>query len=101
MRSRLTQWLSLCCATVSLHADEGPVEGLAQPFRTVTVSASLREVIEKITPEEGDRVKAGDLLVELESVKEALSVERLEQMLEKAKFDAAAAKRLFEQNVSS
>ena len=58
-------------------------------------------MITKITVEEGDRVTAAQLLVSLESEKEKLAVERLEQMLEKARFDAAAAKRLFEQNVSS
>jgi membrane fusion protein (multidrug efflux system) len=76
-------------------------EGVSKPFKSVVMSASLREVITKITVEEGDRITAGQLLVSLESEKEKLAVERLEQMLEKARFDASAAKRLFEQNVSS
>lgn len=76
-------------------------EGVAKPFQVVTMSASLREVITKISVEEGDRITAGQVLVNLESEKEKLAVERTEQLLAKAEFDYNAAKRLFEQNVSS
>ncbi|MDI1314241.1 efflux RND transporter periplasmic adaptor subunit [Prosthecobacter sp.] len=76
-------------------------EGVAKPFRTVILSASLREMITSITVEEGDRVTEGQVLVSLEAEKEKVAVERLQLMLEKAQFDAAAAKRLYEQNVSS
>lgn len=78
-----------------------PHEGVARPFKSVTLSASLREVITTISGEEGDRIKLGQPLVTFESAKEQLAVQRLDLMLEKAKFDAAAAKRLFESNVSS
>ncbi|MCB1279173.1 efflux RND transporter periplasmic adaptor subunit [Prosthecobacter sp.] len=76
-------------------------DGVAKPFRTVTLSASLREMITKIAVEEGDRVTEGQVLVSLEAEKEKVAVERLQLMLDKALFDANAAKRLFEQNVSS
>lgn len=76
-------------------------EGVAKPFRTVILSASLREMITSIAVEEGDRVTEGQVLVSLEAEKEKVAVERLQLMLEKAQFDFNAAKRLFEQNVSS
>lgn len=76
-------------------------EGVAKPFRAVILSASLREVITNIAVQEGDRIKAGQVVVTLESAKEKVAVERLQLMLEKAQFDHNAAKRLFEQNVSS
>lgn len=76
-------------------------EGVAKPFRSVVLSASLREVITRIAVAEGDRVKEGQVIVNLESAKEIVAVERLQLMLEKAQFDSNAAKRLFEQNVSS
>ncbi len=76
-------------------------EGVAKPFKVVTMSASLREVITKVTVDEGDRIKQGDLLVSLEAEKQKLAVERLVQMQEKAQFDFNASKRLFEANVSS
>lgn len=78
-----------------------PHEGVARPFKTVTISASLREVITSIAVEEGDRITKGQIIVNLEAEKESLAVERLALMLEKARFDAAAAKRLYESNVSS
>lgn len=78
-----------------------PYEGLAQPFRSVTVSASLREVIQEISVEEGQRVKSKDVLVQLESEKERLAVIRLQQLLEKARFDADVAKRLYDEKVGT
>jgi RND family efflux transporter MFP subunit len=76
-------------------------EGVAKPLKVVTMSASLREMITRIGVEEGDRITEGQVLVNLESEKERLAVERTEQLIEKAQFDYNAAKRLFEQNVSS
>lgn len=76
-------------------------EGVAKPFRAVILSASLREVITNIAVAEGDRIKEGQIIVNLESAKEKVAVERLQLMLEKAEFDYNASKRLFEQNVSS
>jgi membrane fusion protein, multidrug efflux system len=76
-------------------------EGVAKPFRVVTMSASLREVITSINVEEGDRIQAGQVLVSLEAEKEKLAAERTVQLIAKAQFDYNAAKRLFEQNISS
>lgn len=76
-------------------------EGVATPYKTVVMSASLREVVTDIAVEEGERITKGQVLVNLESTQEELSVERLEQMVRKAEFDYNAAKRLFEQKVSS
>ena len=76
-------------------------EGVAKPFKVVTMSASLREVITKINVQEGDRITEGQILVSLEAEKEKLAAERLVQMIAKAQFDYNASKRLFEQNVSS
>ena len=88
---------------VLTFAQQAPAfrEGVAKPFKVVTMSASLREVITKITVEEGDRITQGDVLVSLEAEKEKLAADRLVQMIEKAQFDFNAAKRLFEANVSS
>lgn len=76
-------------------------EGVVQPFRTVTVSASIREIIREIHVKEGDRIEEGQVLVNLQSEKQQFAVERLEQMIRKAEFDYNAAKRLFEQKVAS
>jgi RND family efflux transporter MFP subunit len=76
-------------------------EGSVKPFRSVTVSASIREIILKFHVEEGDRIREGQPLVSLRSEKQRLAVERLEQMISKAQFDYNAAQRLFEQKVAS
>ncbi len=76
-------------------------EGISKPLQSVVMSASLSEMIVSIPVEEGDRIKKGQLLVNLESEKEVLAVERLEQMVTKADFDFSAAKRLFDQKVTS
>ena len=81
--------------------DYATKQGVVKPLRVVTVSASIREIIEKVAVEEGDSVEEGQILLHLRSTKQELAVERLEQMLRKAEFDYNAAKRLFEQKVAS
>lgn len=92
------------CLSASLDAGAAETvvcEGVAKPLQSVVMSASLSEVIMSIAVEEGQRIRKGQVLVNFESEKEVLSVERLEQMVTKAEFDYNAAKRLFDQKVTS
>lgn len=82
-------------------ANNAWLNGVVKPFKSVVVSATLREVIEQINVEEGDRIEAGQALIHLRSDKQRLAVERYELVIRKAEFDYQAAQRLFEQNVSS
>jgi len=75
--------------------------GVVKPFREVTISASIREIIREIHVREGDRIEKGELLVNLQSEKQQFAVERLEQMISKADFDYNATKRLFEKKIAS
>ena len=97
--------VSTCLLTITAGMAQNSApewrEGVAKPFRAVILSASLREVITDITVVEGDRIKEGQVIVNLQSAKEKVAVERLKLMQEKAEFDYNAARRLFEQNVSS
>ena len=77
------------------------LDGIVKPYRSVIISSSLRETIRIIDVEEGERVKKGQPLIYLESEKQRLAVERYSLVIQKADFDHQAAKRLFEQNVSS
>jgi RND family efflux transporter MFP subunit len=89
-------------ASLNAGAAEGLVcEGVAKPRQSVVMSASLSEAIVSINVEEGERIAKGQVLVNLESEKEVLSVERLEVMVTKAEFDFNAVKRLFDQKVTS
>jgi len=95
-------FICLAVSALAVGAAEPVIrEGVAKPFKSVIISASLREVITSIAVEEGERISKGQVLVSLEAEKERLSAERLEQMIVKADFDYNAAKRLFAQNVSS
>lgn len=54
-------------ATESELADTFTLPAVIEPNRVVTVAAEVSGRIERIGPEKGDRVSAGDLLVELNS----------------------------------
>ena len=77
------------------------LNGVVKPFKSVVLSATLREVIEQINVEEGDRIEVGQALIHLKSEKQRLAIERYSLVIRKADFDYQAAQRLFEQKVSS
>jgi RND family efflux transporter MFP subunit len=107
MQSNFQRSAALCSACIIYLVLPGQAqqaalrEGVAKPFKVVTMSASLREMITSISVDEGDRITAGQVLVSLEAEKEKLAAERTVQLIAKAQFDYNAAKRLFEQNVAS
>lgn len=100
---RLVVLLAIGVAVASENAVAQTVwlDGVVKPYKAVTISASLREIIRKIEVSEGDRIKEGQMLVRLESEKQRLSIERYALVISKATFDQKAAQRLFEQNVAS
>ncbi|MCB1096094.1 MAG: efflux RND transporter periplasmic adaptor subunit [Verrucomicrobiae bacterium] len=81
----------------SLQAQE--VEGLTLPFKDLELGAPVQDVVRVVHVSEGDSVKAGQLLVELDDRKEALEIERALNVLDKRKFDSEAATKLFENAV--
>lgn len=72
------------------------IEGTVLPFKSVTVSSPVEEIITEIPVEEGDEIQEGDVLAELRSEQETLELERYDKLLIRAKFEADAAQRLFE-----
>lgn len=72
-----------------------PFECLIEPNQTVEVRSSVEGVIEKVLVKRGDRVRAGQLLVELESSAERSAVEMARYRAE-AGGRLAAAKNRFE-----
>lgn len=85
----------------NLKAQTAWIDGVVKPYKAVTISASLREIIRKIEVSEGERIKEGQMLVRLEAEKQRLAIERYALVISKASFDQKAAQRLFEQNVAS
>jgi len=91
--------LVLCAGASTLPATG--VEGTAMPFQRVVVSSPIEELVDVMNVTEGQEVAAGHLLARLSNQRERLQVERLDAMLQKARFDFDAVKRLFERNIES
>ncbi len=72
------------------------IEGTVLPFKSVTVSSPVEEIIAEIPVEEGDAIQKGEVLAELRSEQEKLELERYDKLMQRAKFEADAAQRLFE-----
>lgn len=71
------------------------IDGIVLPYNEVTLSSPLRKIIEKINFDEGQRVAAGDIVVELKGQVERLEVDRAAKVLEKRQFEYDASKNLF------
>ena len=77
--------LVLLLLLVPLHAAEGAeirVSGISEPYRDVTLSAPTQGTIAAIRVVEGQTVKLGQVLIELEKTAEALEVDRRRLILE-------------------
>ena len=77
------------------------VEVVLEPVRAMVVSAPVDGVLKRVAVEEGDAVRAGDLLVEFEHAEEALLVKRAEEVLRKREFDHHGAAQLFSDAMTS
>jgi len=63
---------------------------VVEPVRAAAVSARLTSVVERVLVDEGDRVKAGQLLVSLDDREVRKAVAALEHQVEQARADLAA-----------
>lgn len=83
-----------------LHAEE--VQGLVQAVKQVSVASPvLQEVIKEVLVDEGDVVKEGDILVQLQNAKEELLVQEAERIVENAEFVAKGAEALHKDKMGS
>jgi RND family efflux transporter MFP subunit len=86
----------------ALAARAEDTQGLVLPFKTVSVASPvLQEIIDLMKVEEGDKVKEGDVLVELRKEKEVLEVKQYEQLVKQRKFTAEGAMKLFKEKIGS
>lgn len=92
-------WLAGLIVVTGLGA--APVEIVLEPVRAMKVSAPVDGVLARVAVEEGDTVKAGDLLIEFEHGEENLQVERATEVLRKRQFDYRGAEQLFTENMTS
>ena len=83
MKTRELLALAPLLALAAAPAAANPYECLIQPNQTVEIRSAVEGVIEKVLVQRGDRVRAGQVLVQLESAPEASAV-----LLARARADA-------------
>ena len=91
--------LLLCLGSALGATDERVVEGQVQPHRQVEVSAAASARIAEMKVQEGDSVKAGQVLAQLYSRLEELEMQRAKALLERREFEAKGAKKLYDSRI--
>jgi RND family efflux transporter MFP subunit len=84
----LSLLLAICTLSFSpiAHAAEpAPITGITEPFMDVTLGASVAGIIRQELFKEGDAVKKGDVILELDKRLEELEVERRKAVLEQSR----------------
>ncbi len=85
-----------------VQAEEVEVQGVVQAVKQVSVSSPvLQEVIKEVLVEEGDTVKEGQPIVQLENAKEELAVQEAERLVENAEFVAKGTESLYKDKMGS
>lgn len=77
------------------------VQGLVLPFKQVSLSSPIQDIIKETSVQEGDEVKEGQIVVQLMNEKEALEAEQYAKMIDKRMFDASGAETLFHEKMGS
>jgi RND family efflux transporter MFP subunit len=76
------------------------VTGITEALNDVTLSAPAAGIISKRPFKEGDSVKAGDVIVELDKKLEELEAERRKYVLDLKKTDMETSQKIFEKTIS-
>ena len=94
---------ALCVLFVasSTHAQQTTANGITEPFLDSTLSTPVSGIIGLRRFKEGDAIKQGDILVELDKRLEELDVVRRKAVYEQAKTEYEVTKALFEKPNSS
>ena len=70
-------------------------------WERITISSPVEEIVAEVMVEEGDQVEKGQVLAQLASRKQELEIERLDQLIAKARFSYEATETLHEQKIES
>lgn len=94
--------VSLAGFSQLLTAQAEEVQGVVLAVKQVSVSSPvLQEVIKEVLVEEGDTVKEGQPIVQLENAKEELAVQEGERLVENAEFIAKGTEALHKDKMGS
>lgn len=101
LRARHAALLALALLGSLPAVAAGSFDALILPFKEVVVAAPVQSRIDEIDFEEGDTVKAGDVLARLYARIEELDMERAKTALEKKEFDYKSSKNLYTDKIIS
>ncbi|MGC3990427.1 MAG: efflux RND transporter periplasmic adaptor subunit [Chthoniobacteraceae bacterium] len=107
MRFSLFPWSGALAATLlllsSAFLSAEPVQGLVLPFKEVSISSppERQDVIQSIKVEEGDVVKKGEILAQLDDRAAKLDVEDAKQKIKQAEFTAKGMQQLLQEKMVS
>lgn len=90
-----------CWVAATIVFAQDAYEGLALPFREVTVSSPMQGQLAEMPVGEGDEVVEGALLARLSSRIEELNMQRAKAALEKKEFEHSGSQNLFADNLIS
>lgn len=89
-------WAVFCFPAALAAAEAKAVPGITEPYFDVLLSSSVQGTIFQQHFNEGDAVKAGDVILELDSKLEELEARRRKEVMERNKADFDGTKQLFE-----
>jgi len=92
--------LALLNPLSTLNAQE--TQGLVLPFKLVSVSSPvMQDILREISVEEGDVVREGQVLAQLDSAKEALDVQQYTKLIERREFESKGVDSLLKDKMVS
>lgn len=96
-----TSHLIAIALTLTSNAIAAEVDGLSFPYKTVTVSSPVQEIVAEVLVDEGTAVTAGQPLARLLDEKEKIEFQRAETVYAKREFDDNAARSLAKDKILS
>jgi membrane fusion protein (multidrug efflux system) len=97
--SKLEFVLIAVLATLCIALKASPQQSISAPLQRVKLSSTIEETIDEMFVKEGDRVEKGQPLVAFSDEIYCLTVDRLELLIEKAKYDWITSKELASRNI--
>ncbi len=91
MRGTFFAIAALAAGALGAYAQQWTVRGITEPYRDVTLGATVAGVVASISRQEGQNVRQGEVILELEKEQEALEVER-RKLIAESKVEVTAAR---------
>jgi len=89
-------------ATLSSTLNAQETQGLVLPFKLVSVSSPvMQDIIREIAVEEGDVVREGQVLAQLDNAKEVLDVQQYTKAIERREFESKGMEALLKDKMVS